>query len=319
VIRAYICGDGFLGTELSKDFNENSHYSVSSQFLELKRPQSLKSKQLEIISQEFHDQNNSIFINASGPSSVQESFSNYEVAVEQPSQQVLKHMEILSFTQEPILYVYISSASVYGETSNLGVTEDGALNPMSPYAEGKIKAEDTLKSLMQNINPLVSILILRVFSAYSENLTTRILNKIVVAAKQNQHIDLAGDGHESRDFTHSSDISRVIKFWEKKGEQRRQIFNVGSGERIQNRVVVNKIINKFKIKNLKKLIMKVKDRPGHDLRYALNSNNFLKDYNWKPKYKFTIGIRKTIKWFIDNPEWINYCKKKYKGKRIGVG
>jgi nucleoside-diphosphate-sugar epimerase len=235
VIRAYICGDGFLGTELSKDFNENSHYSVSSQFLELKRPQSLKSKQLEIISQEFHDQNNSIFINASGPSSVQESFSNYEVAVEQPSQQVLKHMEILSFTQEPILYVYISSASVYGETSNLGVTEDGALNPMSPYAEGKIKAEDTLKSLMQNINPLVSILILRVFSAYSENLTTRILNKIVVAAKQNQHIDLAGDGHESRDFTHSSDISRVIKFWEKKGEQRRQIFNVGSGEGMELR------------------------------------------------------------------------------------
>jgi UDP-glucose 4-epimerase len=195
----------------------------------------MKSNHLELISKEFHDQNNSVFINASGPSSVQESFYNSEVAVEQPSQQILKHMEILSLTQKPILYVYISSAAVYGETSNLGIKEDGALNPMSPYAEGKIKAEETLESLMQHVNPLVSILILRVFSAYSENLATRILNKIVVGSKQNQHIDLAGNGRESRDFTHSSDISRVIKFLIEKREQKGQIFNVGSGEGMELR------------------------------------------------------------------------------------
>ena len=235
MIRAYICGDGFLGTDLSKDFNESSGYSVSRQFLELKRPQSVKSNQLELITKEFHAQSNSIFVNASGPSSVQESFKNSEIAVEQPSQQVSKHMEILSSTQQPILYVYISSAAVYGETSKFGTKEDGAMNPMSPYAEGKIKAEETLKSLEQNVSPLVSILILRVFSAYSENLATRILNKIVVASKQNQHINLAGNGNESRDFTHSSDIFQVIKFLSEKKEKEGRTFNVGSGESMKMR------------------------------------------------------------------------------------
>jgi len=229
VIRSYICGNGFLGTELSKDFNESGRYSVSQQFSELKRPQTVNSSQLELISKEFHKQKNAVFINASGPSSVQESFYNSEVALEQPTQQVLKHMEILSSIQEPILYVYISSAAVYGETPKLGIKEDGGLNPMSPYAEGKIRAEETLKSITQDLNPLVSILTLRVFSAYSENLATRILNKIVVDSKKRQHIDLAGDGNESRDFTHSSDVSRVIKFLIEKGEQKEQIFNVGSG------------------------------------------------------------------------------------------
>jgi UDP-glucose 4-epimerase len=235
VIKTYICGNGFLGTELSKDFNESGRYSVSRQFSELKRPQTIKSSHIESISKEFHKQNNALFINVSGPSNVQESFHNTEVALEQPTQQVLKHMELLSSTQEPILYVYISSAAVYGETSKLGIKEDGALNPMSPYAEGKIRAEETLKSLIQDLNPLVSILTLRVFSAYSENLRTRILNKIVLDSKEHQRIELAGDGNESRDFTHSSDISRVIKFLTEKREQKGQIFNVGSGVGIELR------------------------------------------------------------------------------------
>ena len=94
---------------------------------------------------------------------------------------------------------------------------------------------------------------------------------------------------------------------------------MGSGERIKNKIVIKNILNKFKIKNHNKLIINVKDRPGHDLRYALNSKNFQEEYAWKPKYKFSTGIIKTIKWFIDNPEWVNYCKKKYKGNRIGIG
>lgn len=235
MIKVYICGDGFLGKELLKDFNGDGRYCVSKQFSELKRPQLIESNHIELFSKKIQDQHNSIFINASGQSNVQESFSNYQESVEQPSQQVSKHMEILSLTREPISYVYISSAAVYGETSNLGINENGILKPMSPYAEGKIKAEKTLNSLTKYVNPLLSVLILRVFSAYSENLASRILNKIVVSSKQDQHIALAGNGNESRDFIHSSDISRAIKFLVDKKEQERQIFNVGSGEGMELR------------------------------------------------------------------------------------
>ena len=229
----YICGDGFLGKELLGDFNNDNSYYVSRQFLELKRPQLLEISQLDEFSKKLRNQKNRLFINASGQSNVQKSFSNYRDSVEQPAIQVLKHLELLSAMQEPILYVYISSAAVYGETPQLGSNEKENLNPMSPYAEGKLKAEEVLNSFDNSVNPLISIVILRVFSAYSNNLTSRILQKIVVDSKKNRIIDLAGSGNEMRDFVHSSDISRAIKFLVETEKKDKQIYNIGSGQGIQ--------------------------------------------------------------------------------------
>ena len=63
--------------------------------------------------------------------------------------------------------------------------------------------------------------------------------------------------------------------------------------------------------------MHVLDRPGHDLRYALNSELFSKTYKWKPQNTFENGIEKTIDWYKNNQPWLNYCEKKYKGNRLG--
>ncbi len=227
--KVYICGDGFLAKELYKDFNSDIRYKVSNQIPGLKRPFLLDSKNFDLFSRKLSDQQNSIFINASGPSNVQESFESIEESVDQPSKQVSRHMEMLALSPIPITYVYISSAAVYGETTLEGVREDASLKPMSPYAEGKLRAEETLSLLGKHPNSLVSVIILRVFSAYSENLEARILHKIAVSSRQKQHFDLAGDGKESRDFVHSTDISRVIKFLVEKEEKKEGTFNVGSG------------------------------------------------------------------------------------------
>jgi dTDP-glucose 4,6-dehydratase len=61
----------------------------------------------------------------------------------------------------------------------------------------------------------------------------------------------------------------------------------------------------------------VKDRPGHDLRYALNSELFFKTNQWKAQNTFDKGIEKTINWYKNNQLWLNYCEKKYKGNRLG--
>jgi len=213
--------------------------------------------------------------------------------------------------------IHISTDEVYGSIEKGSFSESSSLCTSSPYSASKASCDHIAESFRTTFD--LSICILRMTNNYGPfQFIEKFIPTIITKILENKKIPLYGNGNNEREWIFVEDTCRAIEQVVKKFKNKK-IFNVGSGERIQNRVVVNKIINKFKIKNLKKLIMKVKDRPGHDLRYALNSNNFLKDYNWKPKYKFTIGIRKTIKWFIDNPEWINYCKKKYKGKRIGVG
>ena len=65
------------------------------------------------------------------------------------------------------------------------------------------------------------------------------------------------------------------------------------------------------------MISLVKDRPGHDFRYALNSNFFRREFNWKPTNDFNSGINKTIEWYKKNHSWVNEIKKKYKDNRLG--
>ena len=68
----------------------------------------------------------------------------------------------------------------------------------------------------------------------------------------------------------------------------------------------------------KKISRKTFDRPGHDLRYAINSKKIRKKLNWKPSINFPKGIEETIKWYILNINWLKYCSKKYKGQRLGL-
>lgn len=230
MIKVYICGDGFIGKDLFKDFSHDTDYQVSRQFPELKRPNLIAGKDLLFMAKKLANQQNHIFINASGQSNVQNSFDNYEESILLPAQQVSRHIELLSLAQRPITYVFLSSAAVYGETSPLGIGENGSLRPMSPYAEGKVRAEEVLSLFAKSHSSMISVLILRIFSAYSEKLESRVLHKIVEGCRQGDHFNLAGNGRESRDFVHTIDISRSIKFLVNTRLQEVDIFNVGSGK-----------------------------------------------------------------------------------------
>ena len=102
-----------------------------------------------------------------------------------------------------------------------------------------------------------------------------------------------------------------------------QSYNVGTGFRITNislskRIYkeIKKLFPKFKFN--KKINKKIIDRPGHDFRYAINSNKIRTELKWKPKINFNKGIQDTINWYISNIRWLKYCSKKYKGQRLGL-
>ena len=100
-------------------------------------------------------------------------------------------------------------------------------------------------------------------------------------------------------------------------------YNVGSGKRLTNKELIALMYKK--VKKIKKINLSkrnnyilVKDRPGHDERYALNSNKIKNKLKWKTKIKFDHGINSTLHWYLNNTSWLKYCKNKYKGQRLGL-
>jgi dTDP-glucose 4,6-dehydratase len=90
---------------------------------------------------------------------------------------------------------------------------------------------------------------------------------------------------------------------------------------LTNKKIILKVIEEFtnslKIKHSKNLIEYVKDRPGHDYKYSINSYKIKSTTKWKPKLSFRKGLSLTINWYLKNTQWLNYCKSIYNGKRLG--
>jgi dTDP-glucose 4,6-dehydratase len=127
-------------------------------------------------------------------------------------------------------------------------------------------------------------------------------------------------GKNSREWIYVEDHCEALInlfFKGKKGEK----YNIGSGINCSNIDIIKKILKSFHNKNIKigknVKINFVKDRPGHDFRYALNSNKVKKELNWKPKTNLSKGINKTVSWYLENPNFFSKISKKLFVKRLG--
>ncbi len=136
----------------------------------------------------------------------------------------------------------------------------------------------------------------------------------------NKPLPIYAKGKNSREWIYVDDhCEALIKlfFKGKSGEK----YNIGSGINCTNNYLIKKILKTFsrkKIKIGKKVrIIFVKDRPGHDFRYALNSNKIKKKLKWKPKINLNQGISKTIDWYMENQNYFSSISKKLFSKRLG--
>ena len=134
-------------------------------------------------------------------------------------------------------------------------------------------------------------------------------------------IPVFGDGKQIRDWIRVEDhVSGLLKVLDKGkvGEK----YNIGSNCEIKNLEVIKSICNilneKLPLENFSynELINFVKDRPGHDFRYSLD-NNKIKELGWKPKFSWEKGIEDTVKWYLDNKNYLNLNEEKYSGERLG--
>jgi UDP-glucose 4-epimerase len=218
-----ICGKGYLGTFASRFFSDKS--DVTTRFSE-------KSFQYYGVRSESTQFSTDLLLNLSGPTSVEASMRDREYYADTPLKQVSAHIDLLSQMLNPPHYVFMSTAAVYGECSDVRPDELYPVSPISPYAYGKLRAEDFLRSLINSYTG--GITIIRATSVFSENLQSRVLGRIRQELRNKQEVELFGDGSEKRDFIHAEDFFEVLTILISASIQQGgvNVYNLGSGESI---------------------------------------------------------------------------------------
>ena len=201
-------------------------------------------------------------------------------------------------TKQKKRMVQISTDEVFGSLSNGTATELSKFNPSSPYAATKAAAELLLKSYSVTYDS--DVIITRCTNNYGpRQFAEKLIPKTIILASQNRKIPIYGNGANIRDWIYVDDHCDAILLALLKGKSG-EYYNISANNEIDNLTVVKKILE---IMNKPQdLIELVEDRPGHDLRYSMNSTKISKDLGWKKNTNFNEGLNKTIEWYLQNPE-----------------
>ena len=198
-------------------------------------------------------------------------------------------------------FVQISTDEVYGSAPpKQSFAEDAPLDPRSPYSASKASADLLVNAYVKTFG--VKAVILRCTNNYGPyQFPEKLIPLMVSNAIEGKPLPVYGDGLQERDWLYVEDyygaIERVLARKDVHG-----ILNVSSGSPKTNISIV-KIILEI-LEKPDSLIHYVKDRPGHDRRYALDSNKFRQMLSWEPEIGFADGIKKTVSWYLNNPQWL---------------
>jgi len=208
-------------------------------------------------------------------------------------------------------FYHISTDEVYGSAEHGGLfTEKTPIDPRSPYSASKA-GSDHFVSAFHNSFGLPAI-ISRCSNNYGpfhfpEKLIPLMINNIL----NNKQLPVYGKGENIRDWLFVEDHARAIDTIFHKGKTG-EVYNIGGNNEWRNIDLVNFLCRTMDQKlgrpdgESAKLITYVKDRPGHDLRYAIDASKLLNETGWHPEVTFEIGLEKTVDWYLNNQEWLRH-------------
>jgi dTDP-glucose 4,6-dehydratase len=229
-------------------------------------------------------------------------------------------LEVIRSLKKKIKFIQISTDEVYGDIENKKNSKElDAYNPSSPYAASKASGDLLIKSYIRTYK--IFAIITNCCNNYGPNqYPEKLIPTIIYNLIRREKIPIYGSGKNIREWIYVEDHCKaLIKIGQKGliGEN----YNIGSGKTFNNIEIAKIIIKIFsKIKNkyqYKGKIKFVKDRPGHDLKYSLNSDKIKEELNWKCETNFNVGIKKTIEWYLGKFE-NNFFKNKKFTKRLGI-
>jgi dTDP-D-glucose 4,6-dehydratase len=198
-------------------------------------------------------------------------------------------------------FINIATDEVYGELGHEGTfKEDSPLVPNSPYSSSKAAADMLGRAYYKTYKlPVITV---RPSNNYGPwQYPEKLIPVVILKALNNEKIPVYGTGQNVREWLYVSDCTEAIFEIMEKGKIG-EIYNVGSNQERRNIDVVKTIL---KILHKKEdLIEFVKDRPGHDFRYSLDTTKIKNELGWEAKTTFEEGIEKTVKWYIENMAWV---------------
>jgi dTDP-glucose 4,6-dehydratase len=214
--------------------------------------------------------------------------------------------------------IHISTDEVYGDILTGRSKENYPYQPSSPYAASKAAADHLVSSYVRTYK--ISAIVTNCSNNYGPRQhPEKLIPKLIYNVLHNKPLPIYGNGTNSREWIFVKDhCEALIKVFQK--GKVGEFYNIGSNKNLNNLEVCKKIINvsKKKINLGKKVkIHFVKDRPGHDIRYALDSNKIKKELNWFPKTSFKQGIKLTFDWYKDNKDFYKSLSKKDIIMRLG--
>jgi dTDP-glucose 4,6-dehydratase len=214
--------------------------------------------------------------------------------------------------------IHISTDEVYGDIEKGRTSENHKYEPSSPYAASKASSDHLVYSYYKTYNLPVII------TNCSNNFGPRqhpekLIPKLIYNIINNLDLPIYGNGKNSREWIYVNDHCEALIRIFKKGTIG-EFYNIGSKKNLNNLQISKKLLSIIKNKRIKSTskIIFIKDRPGHDTRYALNCDKILKKLKWKNKTNITRGLEQTVNWYIKNIDYFKSIKKRDITKRLGL-
>ena len=218
-----------------------------------------------------------------------------------------------------VKFLQVSTDEVYGALGTTGMfVETMSLLPNSPYSASKASADMIVRAYHETFGMPINIT--RCSNNYGQyQFPEKLIPLMINNCLKDKDLPVYGDGMQVRDWLHVSDHCSAIDIVLHKGVDG-EIYNIGGNNEKANIEIVKLIIST--LGKSEDLIKYVKDRPGHDRRYAIDNTKITTQLGWEPAYTFEQGMKETIQWYLDNTEWIeniasgdyaNYYEKMYSG------
>lgn len=202
-------------------------------------------------------------------------------------------------------FLHVSTDEVYGSRDKGFFKEDDPLNPSSPYAASKAGADRLARAYHVTFG--LPVIIIRPSNNYGPyQYPEKFIPLFITNCLEGKPLPLYGQGTNVRDWLHVKDHCRAIDLVIRRGESG-EVYNIGANNEVPN-IRVAELICEY-LDRPRTLIKLVKDRPGHDQRYALDCQK-IRSLGWQPEIPFAVGLKETVRWYIEHEGWWRRIKEK---------
>lgn len=198
-----------------------------------------------------------------------------------------------------VRFLHVSTDEVYGDIIEGSFTEEDRLHPSNPYSASKAAAD--MFALAYHRTYDMDVIVTRCTNNFGPyQFPEKLIPKTIIRASMGLKVPIYGSGKNVRDWIYVLDHCEALDLVLREG-QPGEIYNISSGNELENVEVVRKIL---KIMGKGKSLMEfVEDRPGHDVRYSLDSSKIRRELGWRPRHSFDDALRKTVDWYLTNEWW----------------